>query len=285
MVKFGRNYSLSVETQNGETLTIELPFTIEFDITRNTLTSANVAQVRIFNLSQKNRNQIRKDVSDYGDLRLLQLKAGYGANLPIVFSGNITQAWSVREGSNFITQIECFDGGFAFANAQIDLPVPSGTAKQTVIETLASNLPGVTVGVIGSFPGDLGRAQALSGNTLQLLAEQTGGAVFIDNGKVNCLKNSECLEGEIAIIDSNSGLLGTPVREQTIIHFEMLFEPRLQVGQLVQLQSITGANFNGFYKVISVKHRALISGAVAGDAITTVGMFYGTEELSVVGSI
>lgn len=285
MVKFGRAYSLAVETQNGETLTIALPFSVEFDITRNTLTSANVGQVRIYNLSANNRNQIRKDVTDYGDLRSIQLKAGYGSNLPVVFAGNISQAWSVREGTNFITQIESFDGGFAFGNAQTNISFPADTAKQTVVENLAASLPGVSVGAIGEFPGNISRGSTYTGNTMQLLGQVTGGAAFIDNGKINCLGNSECLEGEIQIINSASGLLGTPVREQTIIHFDMLFEPRLQVGQLIQLQSITGTNFNGLYKVISVKHRGIISGAVAGQAITTVGMFYGTEQLSVVGSV
>src|ERR1017187_1050595 len=98
MDKFGRNYILTVETQNNDLLIIQPPFTVEFDITRNTLTSANVCSIRIYNLSQNNRNKIRFNIMDTGDFRSVQLQAGYGTNLPIIFSGNITQAWSVREG-------------------------------------------------------------------------------------------------------------------------------------------------------------------------------------------
>jgi hypothetical protein len=283
--KLGRNYNLQIQTQSGSILTIAPPFTIEFDITRNILTSANVSSVRIYNISQNNRNQIRKNVNDYGDLRQITLMAGYGINLPVVFTGNITQAWSVREGVNVITQIESYDGGFAFANGITNEQFPAGTPQSTIIASLAGSLPGVSIGAIGNYPGTISRANSYSGTTTDLLRELTGGGFFIDNGKANCLGDSECLQGEIQVINSASGLLGTPVREQTILNFDMLFEPRLVIGQQIQLQSITEANFNGFYKVISIKHRGMISEAVCGDAITSVGLFYGTQALTTVPTL
>jgi hypothetical protein len=282
MDKFGRNYILTVETQNNDLLIIQPPFTIEFDITRNILTSANVCSIRIYNLSQNNRNKIRFNIMDIGLFRSVQLQAGYGPNLPIIFSGNITQAWSVRESVNFITAIECFDGGFAFANGQTNTVFPSGTSQQDVIATLAGSLPHASLGVIGNYPGSLSRGASYSGNTADILRDITGGGVFIDNGKVFCLGDSECREGEMLLINSSSGLLGTPVREQTILTFDMIFEPRLTVAQKIQLQSATAQNFNGFYKIISLKHRGMISQAVCGDAITSVGMFYGTSALTTV---
>jgi hypothetical protein len=276
---------LQVQTQDGGVLTVEPPFTMEFDITRNILTSANVSSIRIYNLSKNNRNQIRKNVNDYGDLRQITFTAGYGTNLPVVFTGNISQAWSVREGVNVITQVESFDGGFAFTNGLTNEQFPSGTPQSTIIASLAGSLPGVTLGAIGNYPGVTSRGNSYSGTTTDLLRELTGGGFFIDNGKVNCLGDSECLQGEIELINSASGLLGTPVREQTILNFDMLFEPRLVIGQKIQLQSITESNFNGFYKVISIKHRGMISEAVCGDAITSVGLFYGTQALTTVPSL
>ena len=51
MNKFGRNYLLTVQDDVGVLLsTVTLPITIEFDITRNTLASANVCQIRLYNL-------------------------------------------------------------------------------------------------------------------------------------------------------------------------------------------------------------------------------------------
>lgn len=275
MAKFGRNYVLNVETRSGTTLTITLPFTLEFDITRNVMTSANVSSIRVYNLNANNRSQIRKNINDYGDIRIIQLLGGYGDNLSLMFEGNITQAWSVREGVDFITQIESFDGGYAFANALSNVSFPSQTEQRTVIDSLINDLAGAGVkpGAIGSFSGSLVRGNAYSGMTCEILQQLTGGRFYIDNGKAYALADNECISGPVTVINARSGLLGTPVREQTIITFDMLFEPKLIVGQQITLQSATAdSNINGEYKVISLKHRGLISESVAGSAITTVGL-------------
>lgn len=273
--KFGRSYILNIQTDSGDTLTIKPPFTVEFDITRNALTSANVCSFRIFNLNANHRGQIRKDINDFGKLRAVQFMAGYGSNLPIVFDGNITQAWSVREGSNFITQIESFDGGFAFANASISNNFPAETTQHAVMESMIADLKkhGVKRGAIGnSYTKKLKRGNAYTGNTINVIKELSGGGFFIDNGKAYALSDDEVIEGPVTVINSESGLLGTPVRERLIINVDMLFEPRLLIAQKIELKSTTEANFNGPYRVMSIKHRGMISESVCGDAVTSVGL-------------
>jgi hypothetical protein len=67
--------------------------------------------------------------------------------------------------------------------------------------------------------------------------------------------------------------LGKPYQEAGILHFSMLFEPRLKIAQAINLVSMTEPQLNGQYKVVSIKHQGTISDAVCGDAITTVGLF------------
>lgn len=290
--KFIRNYSLSIQTNPlnsplNEIITIKPPFTLEFDITRNTLSSANTASFRIYNLNQDTRNKIRKDQYDQDFFQSIVLQAGYGPGpqWPVIFTGNINQAWSVREGSNFITQIESYDGGFAFSNAKLNLSFPENTPQFDILQNMVVGLSQsqVSPGIIGSYNGAISRGNSYSGNTVDILREITGGGFFIDNGKANCLNENECFNGVLQTINSASGLLGTPVREQTNINFDMIFEPRLQAGQIILLDSITGTNFNQYYKVVSIKHHGIISTSVAGDAVTSVGLFFGTQPLSVVG--
>lgn len=276
MDKYNRNYILLVQKKDGTTLKITRPFTVEFEIHRNSLSSANVASIRIYNLSENNRSQIRKNQYDWGDLRTIVFTAGYGNNLAVAFAGNITQAWSVREGVNMITQIESFDGGYAYVNAVTDDQYPSGTPQSAIIDSLVKTLPGVTPGAIGSYPGDIGRGNSYSGATTDVLGQVTGGGFFIDNQKAHCLNDNECIESSIPLISAKSGLLGTPVLEQTYINFEMLFEPSIKVAQLIQLQSLTADHFNGVHKVLSIVHRGTISEAVCGDAITQVGLLPGS---------
>lgn len=297
--KFGRNYALNVQTGGGSgsiidlgsTLVVKPPFTLTFDISRNVFTSTNTASIRVYNLSANHRAQIRKNVTDLGDYRAIQLLAGYGDNLSIAFDGTITNAWSVREGTNFITQIESFDGGFAFANAVSNTPFPIKTTQKEVIASLIGDLSiyGVKPGVIGTFNGpDLVRQNSYEGSTTNLLQQLTGGRFYIDNGKAYALADNECLTGPITTISPASGLLGTPTREQTIVNLEMLFEPKLVVGQQVTLASLTAdRGINGDYKVISLSHRGMISEAVCGDAVTQVGLYQplGSQGLQIVGAV
>ncbi len=274
-----------MQNDQGQTLVVALPFTIEFDITRNTLSSANVCQVRIYNLSEKNRNSLRYNATNYGQYRGLQLRAGYNDDLSVIFKGNISQAWSFREGTNLITQIECYDGGFAFNNGVADFSAPEGSPNRSVLKGLAGSLPNVSLGAVGNFSGNLPRGNSYAGNTAKAIGELTGGAMFIDNEVVNILQDDEYIQdfGPTLVINAETGLLATPILEVNIARFEMLFEPKLAVGRLVRVESATDFNYNGLYKVTEVKHKGVISEVVSGSA-TTGGGFIFFEEFSPVAT-
>ena len=280
MDKFGYNYVLEVGTDTGGILQIEPPFTIAFDIIRNTLTSANVCQVRIYNLSVNNRSKLRFNASNYGEFRMIRLSAGFGQRIKTIFTGNISQAWSVREGVDMVTTIECYDGGFAFQNGVVSRTYPAETDQKEIYRDLIGTLPHVEVGKIGEFGGTLSRANSYMGITADVLYDISGGAFFVDAGKGNVLGTNEYFSngGPITKISAETGLLGTPVLEQSIVHVDMLFEPGLEPGTLVLLDSITERSFNnnvdGLYKITGVKHRGMISESVASSVVTTGEFFF-----------
>ena len=118
---------------------------------------------------------------------------------------------------------------------------------------------------------------------------------FIDNGKSYILGNNEAIQGQVELIDSSTGLLGTPLRENNTVVFDMIFEPGIILGQYIELYSSTFTELNssnnsttdnvsGYYKITAIKHRGMISPAVCGDAITTVEFFLGPKILTVVSS-
>lgn len=278
MDKFGRNYKLLIQRRDFTTVTILPPFTVEFDIHRNSQSSQNVGQIRVYNLGPENLREIRRNQFDTDDQRVVEFHAGYGDNLSLAFKGNITQAFSVREGNNMVTSIECFDGGLAFSNAVTDNQYISGTPQSSIIDSIVESMSpwGVSRGAIGSYPGNISKGNTYSGNSAHLLEQLTGNGFFIDNMKANCLGDGECILTDIPLINAESGLLGTPLLEQQYIHFDMLFEPSLSVGQQIILESGTDRLFNGKHKVLWIKHRGVISQAVCGDATTSVGCLPGT---------
>jgi len=304
--KFGRNYQLRVEsTQKDTFFDITLPKTIEFSLTRHTLGSSNNCNIRVTNLGQKLRDNIRQDWSTFAALRRVQLNAGYGDNLPLIFSGFIQQAWSYREGVDFITNIDCNDGAVPAALSVIqgnEGTFPAGTPMKTVYETLISFLDATSLGLIGDsfiYTKDIngnitGNLQVLQksksyvGNVMQNLINISGQSFFIDNGLAYVLTNKEWnkVQGKAPIISVDSGLLSTPLLEIQTVTFDMIFEPSLKVGQLIQLQSelspqLSNASLNAsqtgpsdnYYKITSLRHKATISPAVCGDAITNVEFY------------
>lgn len=287
MDKFGRNYTLFIQGQSGDILEVTLPLTLEFDITRKLIGSANYGSFRIYNLDRFNRNELRFNMYNFGQFRSVKLYAGYGKNLALIFSGNIHEAWSVRENVNFITQVECFDAGFAYVNSPFTGTPGAGTDQIDIIKQIVNNMsnvdPNVSVGAISnSYSSKISRANPQNGESTELIKDMVGNGFFIDNGKVNCLQNNECLEGDVPVISADSGLLGTPKLEQNILMFDMVFEPRLKVGQLIELVSTTDRTFTGVYKITSVHHRGTISDAVCGDAVTSVSCLQGLGALQLV---
>lgn len=285
MDKFNRSFLIRIQSRldlndpTAQTGYIQVgnPFTIEFAIQRDTFHGLNNAKFRIFNLHKDTRSQIRKDQFDIGEYRSLEFFAGYGKNMPLAFKGNITLAWSARENNNFITEIDCFDGGIAMTNGVTDLTVPRDTTQQAIVDSMVDSLSafGVTRGAVTEYPGTNQRANAYSGPTTEILSEITGGGFFIDNGKANCLNDNEAIRTVIPVINSQSGLLGTPLREGVFTNIDTLFSPELMIGQVIELQSETDETFNGRYKIISLSHKGVISDAIAGSATSHVGLLPG----------
>lgn len=301
MDKFQRSYKLTVDTDAVEIgnasnpaasalpsthqIQIANPFTVEFDVNRSVLSSANTSSFKLYNLNKNTRSQIYKDKYTTNLYQGVEFKAGYQGLTPTIFKGNVKQCYSVREGVNFVTTLEAYDGGFAFINGQTSTNFPAGTPQNAVLESILKDLPRVNRGAVGTFTGSLTRGNSISGNTADLLKELSGNAFFVDLEKAYVLQDDEAILGPISVLTSSTGLLGTPRREENVLTVDMIFEPRLLIGQQILLNTSTGeGGFNGLFKVISLHHKGMISDAICGSATTTAGLWFGTKVLKIVGS-
>lgn len=282
MLKLNRNYSLTIQPFKGDALTITPPLSLQLDVHRSQLGSSNYCQVRVYNLTQKKRNAIYFNIFDsIGFYRKLTLQAGYGDNLPVIFIGNINQAWSVREGVNYITQIESQDGSYSYLNAQYSGPAfLKGTKTTVVISTLMQSLSKNTFIEFGGidetmFPGTIPKDTVYSGDTIRILQQLTNYNFFIDLGKCYAMNPNSYIEVQSApaiptiVIDKTTGLINSPFRERNVIKLEMVFEPSLEPGRRVQITSLTFPEANGIWITKEVTHRGIISPSVGGNLITT----------------
>lgn len=303
MAKFGRKYRLEVQAGDGSIVSFENPFTLEFAILHRSLSSAGTCTFKLYNLSQETRNKIYKDRFLYKDasgklvFRSLKLYAGYQEDvpLPLIFQGNIREAKSYREQgtTNYITEITGYDYGFAMSVAKSNISFGSsgssvGISKQQVVEQLVKDMMSVvpdgslTKGYVnvgnGVFPPPKGYSYI--GKTWDELSKQTDNQCFIHKGTINVMADHEVFPGDLAQIDATTGLLAPPNRAENFLSAQILFEPRLTIGQQVNFKSASNSLFNGLngqfgqYKIVGIEHVGIISDAVNGKCITTVYMFF-----------
>jgi hypothetical protein len=288
-VKFQRTYTMAIQ---GETAihVVSYPLTLELDVKRNTLASANTGHFRIRNLKLDTRRDIHKD--QYTDLeyRSIVVQAGYlkESPLPTIFRGNISWAYSYRQGVDWITEIEAYDGGFDMETAQVSTTFPKGVDIKQVIQTLFGSFKHVAAGFISAANPNQSRSTTISGTSWDLLSKMASGqdaSVFVDNERANFVKKDDVAPalGSITLIDADTGLLQTPRRQNLQLDAEILFEPRLAVFQRVQIKSLE-PEFNGTYQVNGVAHRGIISETVSGQLVTTASLWLGTKALSTLGA-
>ena len=291
--KFGITGLLQIEsapdaTGQSQNITIPDSCTIEFSISRQSLSSSQKGTFNIKGLAPATRDAIYKDRFNTADVRAIQFHAGYGNFAPLIFNGQVFQAYSEKpEGAPEVTtSIEAFDGGFQQSNGFIaaGLPVPPNTPTSDVINQLGVSLPtGGLSPIIGRFPQTNLRHEVLFGNTWSLIQQKSGGVATIDNGVLKVLNLNEYIFSEsVPFIDSSTGLLGSPRRSGVLVEWDTLFEPRLQLFQLVQLSSTVNPKFNGIWKVMGFTHNGVISPTEAGDNRTTFSILFGTSALSLV---
>src|ERR1019366_1434820 len=222
MLKFGRNYSLTfMGGASGPLITVDPPLTLEFDSTRSIYGSANLFSLRIFNLSEAKRDAIRRDElsfqpGSFTDFEPVTLQAGYGDQLSTVITGSVLHAWTVREGVDYITEVDGWDAGFAFADAVTQGAFTANQSPQQIINSLVENLSnapfyGLSVGSISQNYSNVKapRGTSYSGGATDILKEVTQNGFFIDNGVIHCLQDNECIEGEALVINAQTGLIGT----------------------------------------------------------------------------
>jgi len=281
MSKFQRNYKLiytvpptTSDTGNAEVITISSPLSCDFDIVRNTYASANNATFRIYNLAENTRDKIFQDKYNIFRFCFVDFYAGYGDQLSLLFTGKVMQAYSERQGTEMVTEIQALDAFGIFDHRTHTFP--KGTGTHDIIKTLATDMEHIKLGSVGLPNERITGHLSIDSVSFDAINKLTGGLCFVDLGKLHVLGNKQVLEdAEIYKIDSDTGLLGTPKRRDAQVEIDMIFEPRITVGQLVELTSTTAKIFNGQLKVIGIHHAGTISGAVAGEARTTLNLFIG----------
>lgn len=286
MKKFLRNYRLKAEigTMKGgiktisEEIVISYPLTINFSITRSEFSQASTASFEIFNLKESTRAKLYKDRQDTEKYILLKFYAGYGEDdtkLPMCFCGDVFECYSYKDGgtTEFKTEISTMSGGTSRTEFASNFEMAAGTPPLLIIQRLASDMH-VDIGAISqtvlSKLSPSARATPFSGNSYEMLSNYVGGHLFIDNNRLYILDKDDVRLDGVLTLNVDTGLIGTPKRRDSVLEASLIFEPNLELCQLLYLTSLTAPYMNGQYKVIGFSHNGTISGTIGGQCISSV---------------
>jgi hypothetical protein len=283
--RFNRNYSLEIITFNNQKITIQPEIKITFDVTKSVNGGLNSGTVQVYNLSETKRNQIVKDEDleeedkekkeekkskeekkeekkEEGvrilpaDYMQFELKAGY-SKIETIFKGAISKASSKKQGADFVTSIEAYDGLYDMQNSYT-----SKVVKGKVSEQIIKDMPTVKKGKI-TEQNPLLRPRVLVGNSFKILEENLAlnETYYVDDGVIHIIKEKEVTSGYIPLVNSETGLLNTPEKTQKEVKFETMMNPLLRIGGLMQLESLYDKRFNGVYKINTIHYTGDYTGS------------------------
>ena len=271
-----------------EDVVITNPLTMKFSVSRDPLRGQNIGVFDVYNLNRDHREEIFYDYRRIQYIRAIYLEAGYENDtedndrcaFDLIYSGMATTITSKKVGQDVITHIEAMSG-LMIADSSFSLSVESGvTDAEISVAILQDNLD-VSAGTQSFKQYRFIRPVALYGNAVRLLKIYSNGRTFIDLNRANTLNfNDEIVsKGYVLKITDSTGLLGTPVRTETLLDIDMMFEPRLQVGHGVEIESFVETAFNGQYMVWSVSHSGVFGYGDKGDVKTHCSLFVGIQTL------
>ncbi len=260
---FGRAATLNVHGRLLQGLDFE------FRIDRNVKAESNTADFSIFNLSPDNRTYLQ---SQKGGV-IVEFHAGYTSDttLPLIFLGQLREVTTVRDGSDWTTQLSTGDGDKARKTPVAWSLGPGASFDAAVKKSLSSmglHASNVTKDIAGGHFGDASKelvegfaAFGFGGPELDKLLESGGFEGSIQNGEAMILPKGAVLNKPVVTLDESSGLVGSPElgidKNLPQLKFRSLLNAQIAPARLVH---VIAANLDGFYRV----ERAAYSGQTAG---------------------
>lgn len=259
-------------------------FKCYFQIIRGDTQQPNTCDLRIYNLKTETALKIcSKEFSN------VVIQAGYESNYGLVFRGVIKQQRLGRDDAlNSYVAITAADGDEIYNFATIAINVGANkdanyhltqliqaVKDAAVYQRITSQTTLPLLSAVKFVRGKL--YVGMARDVLRKFCEAYDLTYSVQDGQLTFIPLTGYLPGEVPIISTETGLLGVPEQTQNGIEFTTLMNPKIKIGQLIQLQAkdvnqlrlgldtlSTGNNLalqqqvktqdQGFYYVMSANH-------------------------------
>lgn len=227
MKQFLRRCDVLLADSSGQGLDMSR-LRINFYIKKEDAQTPNTARVKIYGVAADTVARIKKEFVD------IIIQAGYEENYGVIFRGNIKEVRTGKEnGVDTFVEISAGDGDAGYAFGTINKTMAAGSSQNDIVNAAMIGQPGYIPDLGGE---KLPRAKVLYGmkrDVLRRSAQSTDTTWSIQDGKMQFLPLTGLLPGQAVVLNSKTGLIGTP--EQTVdgIKAEALLNPLLKIGARV----------------------------------------------------
>jgi archaellin len=257
---------------------------IHFQVSQQDTETPSTAIIRVFNLSDNTEKMIQKEFQN------VVLQAGYEGegNYGQIFTGTIKQFKRGRlNAKDSYLDILAADGDKAYNFALVNKSLAAGSSVKDRVETIGQAFEKYDVST-GTLQG-LDKATAATGGVLPrgkvmfgLAKDQLGAPTAtagvswnIQDGKLVTTPLTGYAPGEAIVLNSRTGMIGTPEATQNGIEVQCLLNPKIRIGTRVQIDNklinqstvkeqgfprYTDLSFpatvtaDGYYRVLVVEH-------------------------------
>lgn len=270
-----RRYRLKLGRDTG-TRTYEMKpdgdgLRITFQVTHFAGGAFSIAEITMYNVTA----YAAKQMLDGGSAKryeYISLEAGFDSLFGYVFVGQITNTQRVLEDGGSTRGVRFFCRSAAKERDQriINLSLAPETDPIQIIEACAERF-GAEIQFYGDFSGLKPRSggtnlQGSPTSCMNELAETYQFDWMVENTTLKIIKRGFAMPNEVYKISSDTGMKGSPVVSDTEVGIRYALNPKLKLGDTIQLESMapqfefSGAFFyevprtigEGFYKINSL---------------------------------
>ena len=252
---FDRSYTLQIE----DLLVTELHCT--FSVKRSLSAKvANSAEVVVYNLSTDNRKRLQAMQNVF-----VSLEAGFGGHHSLLFRGDLREAWSHRDGTDWLTEVSSASAIVNRKQKRVQASFPAGTNVRTIIEHCAGALQiglgntakqAANAKLWNVSPPAFVTGYVASGDAVSQLdrvCRSCGLEWSVQDNQLQLLPRGQALQEQGIILAPDSGLLDSPeLGKGGVVRCKTLMIPGLYPGRRVELRT---AHVHGVYRVETTHHK------------------------------
>lgn len=215
-----------------------------FSIEKSLVGYPNKAKIKVYNLSQKNRQLIDEQGVN------IKMYAGHeDTEELLIFDGDVVNVIHLKSGVDWITEIYAADGINVLSTSTINKTLPAGTSTPQIYNELIGQMQGISKGVTEGLQNCLSgkrsllRELQLSGNIkdwLDKIAKDCGFEYSINDGIIETVATGMPVSDESpVVINQSTGMIGSPERTEKGINVKCILRPGLKLGRTIRVESIS----------------------------------------------